>query len=216
MTGRHLGDEVAAFVDGALDLTTRDRAVIHLASCADCRAAVTEQRRVKRLLAGLADPPLPPGLADRLRLVADQVPGPRVAGPGPAPRPGPAPGPAPLLNAGPGRAPARRRRRAAVAAGVGGAAVLAGVVAASVSGAAAVAVPTVTPPVQRFAVEHAAVTSRMPLSPPGLRMSQVGHAGGLAPGLAPAVGTVSWDLPGAGPSDASGRPEGESSGAPGR
>ena len=48
----HLGDRVAAFVDGALDVRDAERARAHLAGCPGCRAAVAEQRRVRDLLRG--------------------------------------------------------------------------------------------------------------------------------------------------------------------
>jgi anti-sigma factor RsiW len=43
----HLGDQVAAFVDGQLDYPRRERALEHLSGCAECRAAVEQQRWVK-------------------------------------------------------------------------------------------------------------------------------------------------------------------------
>ncbi|MEZ5115162.1 MAG: zf-HC2 domain-containing protein [Candidatus Nanopelagicales bacterium] len=74
----HLGPQVAGFVDDELDPVARDRALVHLAGCDDCRAEVSEQRRVKALLAGLADP-VPPaglldGLADRVAAAAGETP----------------------------------------------------------------------------------------------------------------------------------------------
>jgi anti-sigma factor RsiW len=43
----HLGNQVAAFVDGQLDYSRREKALEHLAGCARCRAAVERQRWVK-------------------------------------------------------------------------------------------------------------------------------------------------------------------------
>jgi anti-sigma factor RsiW len=43
----HLGNQVAAFVDGQLDYPRRERALRHLSGCAECRAAVEQQRWVK-------------------------------------------------------------------------------------------------------------------------------------------------------------------------
>ncbi len=43
----HLGERVAALVDGELDHDARDRAVAHLVRCQECRSAVDEQRRLK-------------------------------------------------------------------------------------------------------------------------------------------------------------------------
>ena len=72
-----------------------------------------------------------------------------------------------------------------------------GVAAAGFGGSQAAAEPAITPPVQQFTLEHAATTGGLPVTAPGLRLSQAVLAGGAAPGLATAPGTVAWDLPGA-------------------
>ena len=54
----HHGDRIAALVDGELDHDTRDRLLSHIAECADCRAAVDEQRWLKAALAR-SDGPVP-------------------------------------------------------------------------------------------------------------------------------------------------------------
>ena len=50
----HLGERVAALVDGELDHDARDRAVAHLTRCEECRCAVSEQRWLKSRLHELA------------------------------------------------------------------------------------------------------------------------------------------------------------------
>ena len=50
----HLLDRIAAFIDGELDHAERDRVMVHLASCAECRAEVAAHRELKRRLAALA------------------------------------------------------------------------------------------------------------------------------------------------------------------
>lgn len=47
---QHLGDRVAALVDGELDHEARDRALAHIAHCAACRAEVEAHRAVKEML----------------------------------------------------------------------------------------------------------------------------------------------------------------------
>ena len=52
----HLGDRIAALVDGELGHQERDRALAHVAHCARCRQALDEQRAVRALLARSAAP----------------------------------------------------------------------------------------------------------------------------------------------------------------
>lgn len=52
----HHGDRIAALVDGELDHDTRDRLLVHIAQCADCRAAVEQQRQLKAMLTQVAGP----------------------------------------------------------------------------------------------------------------------------------------------------------------
>jgi hypothetical protein len=52
----HLGDRIAALVDGELSHQERDRALAHVAHCARCREELDEQRAVRALLAGSAAP----------------------------------------------------------------------------------------------------------------------------------------------------------------
>jgi hypothetical protein len=52
----HLGEQAAALVDGELDHDARDRTLVHLTSCASCRAEVDAMRQLKARLATLSDP----------------------------------------------------------------------------------------------------------------------------------------------------------------
>lgn len=67
----HLGELASAFADDALDLTTRDRVLVHLAHCTECRAEVDAHRRVKARLSRLATPSCPSSLVDRLRALPE-------------------------------------------------------------------------------------------------------------------------------------------------
>ncbi|HLL09005.1 MAG TPA: zf-HC2 domain-containing protein [Nocardioidaceae bacterium] len=50
---RHLGDHMAALVDGELDHASRDRALAHLTHCGECRLAVQQERWIKGRLQAL-------------------------------------------------------------------------------------------------------------------------------------------------------------------
>jgi hypothetical protein len=63
---RCLGERAAALADGELGANARDAALAHLVHCDGCRDDVAGQRRLKARLAELAEPPLPPGLLERL------------------------------------------------------------------------------------------------------------------------------------------------------
>lgn len=56
----HLGDRVAALVDGQLADDEMAAADEHLAECAQCRATVAQQRALKRRMTGLTTAPPPP------------------------------------------------------------------------------------------------------------------------------------------------------------
>lgn len=76
----HLGDRVAAYVDGQLPAEEAERAQDHLAVCATCRDAVLAQRLLKRRMTGLgAAAPTPStsllsALSDPARLAAAAPP----------------------------------------------------------------------------------------------------------------------------------------------
>lgn len=64
----HLGDRIAALVDGELDHESRDRALAHIATCDTCRAEVDAERRLKARIRSLSEPELTADL--RLRLLS--------------------------------------------------------------------------------------------------------------------------------------------------
>ncbi|GAA2050627.1 MULTISPECIES: anti-sigma factor family protein [Streptomyces] len=87
---RHLGESLAALIDGELSHDSRDRVLAHLATCADCKAEADAQRRLKSVFAESPLPTLSSGLLARLQ----DLPAAGGAPPGPpsaptAPRPGP-------------------------------------------------------------------------------------------------------------------------------
>ncbi|MCX3060985.1 anti-sigma factor family protein [Streptomyces beihaiensis] len=53
----HLGDRLAALVDGELDHDARERVLAHLATCARCKSEADAQRRLKNVFAEAAPPP---------------------------------------------------------------------------------------------------------------------------------------------------------------
>ncbi|WP_327288903.1 zf-HC2 domain-containing protein [Streptomyces sp. NBC_01198] len=64
---QHLGDRLAAFVDGELADDARERVQAHLATCPQCKAAATEQRRLKSVVAACELPAISAGLMARLQ-----------------------------------------------------------------------------------------------------------------------------------------------------
>lgn len=168
----HLGEVVAALVDGELDHDARERAQRHLAHCADCRAEVEAQRRLKAALSGLAPAPAPDALT--ARLVALQVPGTdRLAAPPGPVRPATVRPATVRPAAGPGhRRPRGRglRRRTAV----GTAVVALGVVALALGSPQSAATTPVDPATDSFVVQHADTTGEVP------RVVQAGLTGGGA------------------------------------
>ncbi|WP_149184261.1 zf-HC2 domain-containing protein [Streptomyces sp. TRM49041] len=86
----HLGDRLAALVDGELGHDARERVLAHLATCARCKSEADAQRRVKSVFAESAPPPPSAGLLARLQGLpggADEDGGTPFGG-----RPGAAPG----------------------------------------------------------------------------------------------------------------------------
>lgn len=112
----HLGDDLTAFVDGELDHAARDRVLVHLSRCPECRQEVDLLRGLKSVLR--SEPRPPDELSSRI-LAAAARPGQPVL----VPR-------APATWGGPLAAHARARRTAwgigALALGVGGALAVAG------------------------------------------------------------------------------------------
>jgi anti-sigma factor RsiW len=134
----HLGDRLSAFVDGELDHVARERVLIHLARCADCRQSVVAERRTKTRLTAAGGPDLPPDLAAKLAGIATT--------------------PRPRHVVRPQRRRQRRRRRVAATSG----AVLVGAMSAAfaVGGGPAEGSP-VTPNVSRYTVEHGVVSDEV-------------------------------------------------------
>jgi anti-sigma factor RsiW len=134
----HLGDRLSAFVDSELDHDARERVLVHLARCADCRQCVDAERKTKSRLTAASGPDLPPGLAATLAGIATT--------------------PRPRHVVRPQRRRHRRRRRVAATSG----AVLVGAMSAAfaVGGGPAEGSP-VTPNVSRYTVEHGVVSDEV-------------------------------------------------------
>ncbi|MFE2549178.1 anti-sigma factor family protein [Streptomyces sp. NPDC059355] len=64
---QHLGDRLAALVDGELSHDARERVLAHLATCTRCKAEADAQRRLKSMFVESAPPPLSAGLLARLQ-----------------------------------------------------------------------------------------------------------------------------------------------------
>jgi anti-sigma factor RsiW len=145
----HLGDEVAAFVDGQLDYARRERALAHLSRCTACRSAVEQHRRIKVRVQTL------PGAEPSAALLFALT---RVSGE-----------PVPCVPASASASPQSRAARGLLLlAGAG--TVAAGVIGlAYIVGGAAEADPrTVSPPVARFHTEFAGAEQPVPLSDPAM------------------------------------------------
>ncbi|MFF8597360.1 anti-sigma factor family protein [Streptomyces sp. NPDC015232] len=63
----HLGDRLAALVDGELGHDARERVLAHLATCARCKAEADAQRSLKNVFASSAPPAPSEGLLARLQ-----------------------------------------------------------------------------------------------------------------------------------------------------
>ncbi|MCB5180829.1 anti-sigma factor family protein [Streptomyces antimicrobicus] len=79
----HLGDRLAALVDGELSHDARERVLAHLATCARCKAEADAQRRLKALFVESAMPAPSAGLLARLQGLPGQPGPPGGGGPGP-------------------------------------------------------------------------------------------------------------------------------------
>jgi anti-sigma factor RsiW len=64
---QHLGDRLAALVDGELNHDARERVLAHLATCPRCKTEADAQRRLKSVFAETAPPPPSEGLLARLQ-----------------------------------------------------------------------------------------------------------------------------------------------------
>ncbi|MER7109058.1 anti-sigma factor family protein [Streptomyces sp. NPDC000229] len=72
---QHLGDRLAALVDGELGHDARERVLAHLATCPKCKAEADAQRRLKSVFAQAAPPPPSEGLLARLQGLPGGAPG---------------------------------------------------------------------------------------------------------------------------------------------
>lgn len=72
---QHLGDRLAALVDGELKHDARDRVLAHLATCARCKAEAAAQRRLKDVFAQAAPPSPSEGFLARLQGLPGGPPG---------------------------------------------------------------------------------------------------------------------------------------------
>ncbi|MFI9047503.1 zf-HC2 domain-containing protein [Streptomyces sp. NPDC053427] len=75
---QHLGDRLAALVDGELGHDARERVLAHLATCGKCKAEADAQRRLKNVFAQSA----PPGPSEGLLARLQGLPGGDPGGPG--------------------------------------------------------------------------------------------------------------------------------------
>ncbi|MFS0693891.1 anti-sigma factor family protein [Streptomyces nitrosporeus] len=64
---QHLGDRLAALVDGELKHDARERVLAHLATCSRCKAEADAQRRLKSAFAASTPPPPSEGFLARLQ-----------------------------------------------------------------------------------------------------------------------------------------------------
>lgn len=177
----HLGDRVAALVDGELSDRERDRALAHVVSCADCRTELSAQRASKALLGQAVAPRPGSELLGALQALA--APGGPVPPPAPdrAPR-GPIVPELPAPGRGPrgartdsrrpggrvGRASQRVARRPGVLA-TGALTVGSLVLAAAfvVGGSHPASTGPVAPPAAELSVEHSRTTNGVTVGDPG-------------------------------------------------
>ena len=151
----HLGDRMAALVDGELGHDERDRALAHLARCADCRLAVQQERWVKARLQSL--PAGEPSAAMLSSLFA-------AAG---------VPAPATAAGFSASTANTRRGRTGLVLAGAGSVSAAMFGVAYLLAGSgpsSAPAAPTVSPTVGQFSVQFLGTTQDLPFADPAARV----------------------------------------------
>src|SRR5204863_9825668 len=148
----------------------RDRALAHIAVCPECRAAVEAERRAKAAITGLDPIGLPPDLGVRLLGLPAALSAPHGLRAGTAwlaehrPRQRRRSDPRRPTGDRPAGSARRRRRTSAL---TGTALVLGACVAAVVIGGGPSGGKPVTPQVDRFTVEHAAVTPEVPLTGQG-------------------------------------------------
>ncbi|MFF2651199.1 anti-sigma factor family protein [Streptomyces sp. NPDC058045] len=71
---QHLGDRLAALVDGELGHDARERVLAHLATCPKCKAEADAQRRLKSVFAQAAPPPPSESFLARLQGLSGEGP----------------------------------------------------------------------------------------------------------------------------------------------
>jgi anti-sigma factor RsiW len=168
----HLGERLTALVDGELGHDERERVLVHLAGCAECRAEAEELRRVKRRLSALSDVMPSAALMRRLHAMGepgDPLPPPVRRLPGQARVPAVArPRDTRTARTRPRPAAARRRlpRGRYLVAGAAALAVFGLGSAAFAAGSDTGSVPRVTPSIEQFAVEHALTSGDIPVTDP--------------------------------------------------
>ena len=170
----HLGDRVAALVDGQLSHGQRDRILSHIASCPSCRAEVEAQRRLKERVTRARGPSPRPELLHRLQGLG--APGPPLP-PRRQARRGASGSPAAVRTARPPRAAGSTRRprgrshpllRVAVMGAASFVVVALGTAFAVGGDATPPPGAPLTPPLDRYAVEHASTTGEVPLTDPAV------------------------------------------------
>jgi anti-sigma factor RsiW len=178
----HLGERLTALVDGELGHDERDRALVHLAGCDQCRAEADALRALKRRLRAMGDMLPAESLLGRLQAMGEpgdplppvvrRLPGQsRVPAGARSTRPARPTRPRDTRPAGNGtrRAAATRRRLPRGRYLVAGAATLAvlGIgSAAFAAGSDPRSLPRVAPSIEQFAVEHALTSGDVPLTDP--------------------------------------------------
>lgn len=170
---KHDTDQLSALVDGELDHETRDQLLGHLAHCSDCRRVVEAERKLKAMLRGLSDPgpelAVPAPVEQLVTAMTPPAPTPaksRWLGPGPMLATEPRPPAIPVASATP-ESDRRSSRRARYAVGlVGATGAFFGAAFAMGGESTDSPDPRVVPPVQQYSVDHARMTSGVPLSDP--------------------------------------------------
>lgn len=168
----HLGERLTALVDGELSHDERDKALVHLAACEQCRSEADALRVLKRRLRAMGDALPSDALLERLQAMGE--PGGPVP---PAIRSMPGQGrthaPTKLTRPRDTRPAARRaaaspRRMPRGRYLVVGAATLAvlGIGSAAFAAGSDPRAPRVSPSIEQFAVEHALTSGDVPLTDP--------------------------------------------------
>jgi hypothetical protein len=187
----HLGDRISALVDGQLGHQDRDRALAHVAHCADCRAELEAQRDVKHLLAAARAPrPDAATLAALHALAAPGGPVPpraRTMPRGPLVPDLPPPGRGQRAGRRDGRRDSRRpgqraARRARLA--TAGALSVAGLVLGTAfvaGGSSGASGGPVVPPVAELSVEHGRTSTAVTVGDPGVGLMTTVDVSGPTP-----------------------------------